>query len=42
MFEFKACEALKLGVPIVRDDQFSGKHNEEVGLYGQTLIKKTL
>ncbi len=39
MFEIKACEVRKCGVPTIRDEQFSDEHNEDIGHYGQTLIR---
>ncbi len=37
MFEIKACEVRKCGVPTTRDEQFSYEHNADIGHYGQTL-----
>ncbi len=37
MFEFKACEVLKIKEFTFVNDCFQNKHNEEIGHYGQTL-----
>ena len=38
-FEFKACEARKIKEFTFVNDCFSSERNEEIGHYGQTLIK---
>ena len=37
-FEFEACEALKINEFIFANDCFQSERNEEVGIYGQTLL----
>ncbi len=39
MFEFEACEVLKIKEFTFVNDCFQNKHNEEIGHYGQTLIR---
>ena len=38
MFEFEACEVLKIKGFTFVNDCFKNKHNEKIGHYGQTLI----
>ena len=38
MFEFEACEVLKIKEFTFVNDCFHNKHNEKIGHYGQTLI----
>ncbi len=42
MFEFEACEVFKTKEFTIVNDCFKDEHNEEIGHYGQGLIKEWL
>ena len=42
MFEFEAWEVFKIKEFAFANDCFKGEHNEEVGYYGQTLIRQNI